>query len=120
MSKNDFLGKCINELSCSRQLFELNGELAEIFEVLFSELIAYCKANNIPLTDLRGTRNLLNRAEALFNQIAELKTNPKTLQMNWLSDVWKHSEESDGKGTEPCFIRLLYWVMGSWLLQEIH
>jgi hypothetical protein len=100
LPENNFLDRCINELRCSTQLFEINGELAEIFEVLFSELMEYCKKYNIPLQDISGTRNLLNRAEALFNQIAELKANPKSFGIEWLSDDSYHEGLNRRKVTD--------------------
>lgn len=108
---NNFLDRCINELRCSTQLFEINGELAEIFEVLFSELMEYCKKHNIPLQDTSGIRNLLNRAESLFNQIAELKTNPKSFRIEWLTDESKQPKRADED--EPVPTNMIQICLGS-------
>ena len=97
-----------------QQLHQLNLELLEQLNIA----CGYFVDNNIPLPNLKTLYSLFQKAQSILNEIQA--DTPKILQYNKLSDDWKHRDKSNGKVTEPCFIRLLYWVMSSWLLQEIH
>jgi len=57
-----------------KETYELSFELAEISHILLLRLADFCKERNIPLFNEKGTRNLIDRAGIIFNQIMEINS----------------------------------------------
>ena len=99
-----------------QRLHQLNAELLEQLNVTCS----YFVEAGIPFPNFDVLYSLFRRSKALLNEIQA--GTPKMVQYKALQQTKSNriygDEETDGDVTEPAFIRLLYVVMGSWILQQ--
>jgi hypothetical protein len=107
----------IETFSELKRLHELNAELLDELCVA----VDWVFEHEPQVPNAETLHSLLQKSRTLISEIQA--DEPKMLQYKMsrrkVTD-YRERNGTDEEVPEPFFIRLLYWVMGSWLLQEIH